>query len=125
MSRIRSKDTNPELSVRKILTALGLRYRLHVSRLPGKPDIVIAKWKTVIFINGCFWHQHKGCRRKFVPKTNIDYWKRKLERNVERQKENIKALKKLNWRVIILWECQTGNEKYIIRKIRRFLYGDN
>lgn len=121
MSRIRSKNTQPELAVRKTLTKLGWRYRLHVSKLPGKPDVVIAKKKLLIFINGCFWHQHKGCKRKFIPKTNINYWQKKLQRNVERQKENIKALKKLRWHVIIVWECQVNNEKYINGKFKRYL----
>lgn len=124
MSRIRSKNTQPELAVRKILTKLGWRYRLHVSKLPGKPDVVIAKKKLVIFINGCFWHQHKGCKRQFIPKTNINYWQKKLQRNVERQKENIKTLKKLRWHVIIVWECQVNNEKYIIGKFKRYLNGE-
>ncbi|GIW62202.1 MAG: very short patch repair endonuclease [Patescibacteria group bacterium] len=94
MSRIRSKDTKPEKIVKKILTQFGLRYRLHNAKLPGKPDIVISKMKTIFFINGCFWHQHKGCKKQAVPKANIEYWGAKLKRSIEKQKKDIKLLRK-------------------------------
>jgi len=119
MSRIRSKNTKPELVVRRVLTKMGYRYRLHVDKLPGKPDIAIAKGKIAIFINGCFWHQHKGCRRQSLPKTNIEYWHKKLERNVRKQKEDIKTLGKLGWNPVKVWECQTGDEKYLVNKFKR------
>ena len=121
MSRIRDKDTQPEKIVRKVLTELGWRYRLHVDKLPGKPDIVISKIKTVIFINGCFWHQHKGCRRQSMPKANISYWSRKLKRNVEKQKEDIEALRKAGWKVFIVWECQTKNGNRLTNRIQKAL----
>lgn len=107
MSKIKSKDTLPELRVRKTLTDFGFRYRLHVKTLPGKPDIVLNKYKTAVFVNGCFWHQHKKCKRASMPKTNLDYWKHKLEVNVSRQKIDLIALKDLGWNSLIIWECQT------------------
>lgn len=110
MRRIQSRDTKPEQVVRKILTGLGLRYRLHVKKLPGKPDIVMKGRNTVIFVNGCFWHQHDGCSRKSMPKSNRDYWKPKLKRNIERQDEIISELAKDGWKIIKVWECQTKNK---------------
>lgn len=121
MSRIKAKDTKPELAVRKALTQLGFRYRLHVSKLPGKPDMVIAKKKLIIFINGCFWHQHKGCKLQSMPKSNPAYWRKKLDSNVARQNEDIKILRKLGWKVIIIWECQAMNEKTLKKIIELFL----
>ena len=121
MSRIRSKDTKPEKTVRKILTQFGLRYRLHNAKLPGKPDIVISKIKTIFFINGCFWHQHKGCKRQAVPKANIEYWGAKLKRNVEKQKKDIKLLRKDGWKVHIIWECETKDENRLIKKLKKIL----
>jgi DNA mismatch endonuclease (patch repair protein) len=121
MSKIRSKNTQPELKVRKILTGLGCRYRLHVSKLPGKPDIVLSKKRLAIFINGCFWHQHKGCKKQALPKSNTDYWHKKLKRNVERQKENIKILGKDGWRVLIIWECQTKNPDMLTGRLKKQL----
>lgn len=118
MSRIRSRDTAPEKIVRKALTKLGWRYRLHSKKLLGKPDVVIPKIKTAIFINGCFWHQHKGCKRQTMPKANIKYWKPKLKRNVEKQKKDIMQLKKDGWKVNIIWECETKNEKNVSKKFK-------
>lgn len=107
MSRIKSKDTSPELRVRKILTELGFRYRLHVNTLPGKPDLVLKKYKTAIYINGCFWHQHKGCKRSSLPKSNVDYWTPKLKRNIEKQKEDLQLLKDSGLNPLLIWECET------------------
>lgn len=121
MSRIRSKNTGPEKAVRKILSELGFRYRLHAKQLPGKPDIMIKKSKTAIFINGCFWHQHKDCKRKTMPKSNRSYWKPKLERNVAKQKTDIKALQKDDWKVGIVWECETGDEDTLKKKLQKIL----
>ncbi len=106
MSLIKSKDTKPEVIVRSIVHRLGFRFRLHKSGLPGSPDIVLKKYKTVIFVHGCFWHQHKGCKRSNIPKTNQKYWIPKLERNLERDRINKRDLKKDGWKVIVLWECQ-------------------
>jgi DNA mismatch endonuclease (patch repair protein) len=121
MSRIKSKNTKPELAVRKALTSIGLKYRLHNARLPGKPDIILSKMKTVIFINGCFWHQHSNCKRKAVPKSNKEYWENKLRRNVERQCRDIRALKKLGWKVHKIWECQTASESKLASRLSRIL----
>lgn len=119
MSRIKSTNTSPEIRVRKILTEFGLRYRLHVKRLPGKPDVIIPKIKTVFFINGCFWHQHKGCKRRSMPRTNIKYWGRKLEGNIQKQKESIKDLRRLGWKTAVIWECQTKNKNKLNKALRR------
>jgi len=121
MSRIKSKDTAPEKTVRKVLTNLEFRYRLQAKHLPGKPDIIIKKDKIVIFINGCFWHQHKGCKRKTMPKCNRSYWKPKLKRNVSKQREDIKKLKKDGWKVNIIWECETRNENKLTKKLQKIL----
>lgn len=105
MRAIRSKDTAPELMVRKLLFAEGFRYRLHVKSLPGKPDIVLPKWKTVIFVNGCFWHVHQNCKRAVKPRSNTAYWEEKLRRNQERDRNEYDLLKKGGWRVLVIWEC--------------------
>ena len=107
MSRVRSKDTSPELRVRSLMHRAGYRYRLHVSSLPGKPDIVMARHRTVVFVNGCFWHRHPGCRRASTPKNNADYWRQKFERNVAKDKKAHAALRQDGWTVIVIWECQT------------------
>lgn len=120
MSKIRSKNTLPEITVRKFLAASGLRYRLHPVKLAGKPDIVLHSFRTVIFINGCFWHQHKGCKRQSIPKSNKKYWDKKLEKNINKQKENISNLKKQGWKIIIIWECETKEEvnlKKLLKKL--------
>ncbi len=106
MSRIRSKNTKPEEITQKFLFAKGLRYRKNDKRLPGKPDIVLPKYKTVVFIHGCFWHSHKNCPDFVQPKSNQDYWIPKLERNKHRDSEHITSLELYGWRVIILWECE-------------------
>ena len=106
MSRISSKNTKPELIVRKLLYQNGVRYRLHAKDLPGKPDISNKKKKFAVFVNGCFWHQHKGCNRSNIPKSNKDYWIPKLKRNIQRQEENINSLKEMGWSTFIIWECE-------------------
>ncbi len=121
MSRIRSKDTKPEVLVRSLLHSLGYRFRKNVKTLPGKPDVVLKKHNAVIFVHGCFWHQHKGCRRSNMPKSNLDYWKPKLERNSERDKQHIKDLKKLGWKVLTIWECEVQNEDEVEKKLTKFL----
>jgi DNA mismatch endonuclease, patch repair protein len=121
MSRIRSKNTTPELAVRKALTEDGLRYRLHVRSLPGNPDVVIRKMNTALFINGCFWHQHPGCRRSTSPKTNTEYWRPKLSGNIERQKKAFKELRKENWNIVTIWECEAKNENLLKTKLQKAL----
>jgi DNA mismatch endonuclease, patch repair protein len=106
MSRIRGKDTKPEMLVRRFLHANGFRYKLHDKTLPGKPDIVLPKYKTVIFIHGCFWHGHKGCRYYVVPKTRTEWWLTKINGNIANDAKAVKALKKDGWKIIILWACE-------------------
>lgn len=104
MRRVRSKDTTPELTVRRALHNQGLRYRLHDSRLPGKPDLVLAKHRTVVFVHGCFWHWH-GCKNSRMPHSNVDYWEGKIARNVERDTIHRATLEGSGWRVAVIWEC--------------------
>ena len=106
MSRIRSKNTKPEELVRKFLFSQGFRYRKNDARLPGKPDIVLPKYKTVIFVNGCFWHGHEGCRYFVWPKNNAEFWEEKITGNIQRDKHNRQLLANQGWRVIEIWECQ-------------------
>ncbi len=106
MAAIKSKNTKPELFVRKLLFSLGYRFRLHRSDLPGKPDIILKKYNTAVFVHGCFWHQHQGCKRSNIPKSNLKYWTNKLSRNVQRDKENKRMLKKAGWKIFIIWECE-------------------
>lgn len=109
MARIRAKDTSPEIRLRKAAHALGFRFRLHRNGLPGKPDLVFPKLQIAMFVHGCFWHQHRECRRASSPKSRTDYWGPKLARNVERDARNASALESLGWRVVTIWECQTTN----------------
>jgi len=109
MSQIRSKDTKPEMVVRKFLFANGFRYKLHDKKLPGKPDIVLPKYKTVIFVHGCFWHGHKGCRYFVVPKTRTEWWSNKISENNKRDELNKRLLKKSGWQVIEIFECRLKN----------------
>lgn len=109
MSRIRSSHTKPEMALRKALHGLGFRFRLHGRRLPGKPDIVLPKHRTVIFVHGCFWHRHTGCKIATTPKTNTDFWIDKFDRNQSRDTRNSEALVAAGWRVIVVWECELGN----------------
>ena len=122
MSRIRSKNTKPEIIVRSLLHRMGYRFRLHRKNLPGKPDIVLKKYKTVIFVNGCFWHRHKGCKRCTTPSTNQDYWLKKFERNIDNDRMYKKALKKEGWKVIIVWECET---QLVSKLKKRFQFQKN
>lgn len=106
MAKIRSKNTKIELLVRKWLFSSGYRFRVNDKRYPGTPDIVLPKYKTALFIHGCFWHQHEGCKKSHIPKSNIEYWTNKLNKNVERDKIKINQLNEMGWRVIIIWECE-------------------
>ena len=112
MSRIRSKNTKPEEMVRKYLFSQGFRYRKNDTRLPGKPDIVLPKYKTIIFVNGCFWHKHENCKYFVWPKTNEDFWRTKISANVSRDQENIKLLSELGWNVIVIWECELKKQRF-------------
>lgn len=111
MSQIRSKNSKPEETVRKYLFSKGLRFRKNDKRYPGHPDIVLPKYKTIIFVNGCFWHLHDGCRYAVIPSSNVDYWKPKLERNKERDIKIIEELSERGWNVIVVWECQLRKER--------------
>ncbi len=106
MSRIRSKNTKPEILVRRFLFANGFRYRINVKNLPGTPDIVLRKYRTVIFVNGCFWHGHENCKYFVLPKSNVDFWENKIARNQKRDKQKHVQLRLMGWHVISLWECQ-------------------
>jgi len=123
MSRIRGKDTKPEILVRKFLHSKGLRYRLHDKNIPGKPDLVLKKFNTVVFIHGCFWHGHENCKYFKLPETRKEWWKEKIEKNKERDLKNIKKLKEFGWNVIVIWECQLKENKNntllsVLRKIK-------
>lgn len=111
MSRIRGKNTTPELKLRKTLHKLGYRYRVNVRKLPGSPDIVLAKYRTCIFVNGCFWHGHKDCRYATRPKTNAEFWRTKIENNRERDLRDYSFLESLGWRVIVVWECELKKDR--------------
>ena len=114
MSRIKSSDTKPEEIVRKFLFSKGFRYRKNDKRYPGKPDIVLPKYKTVVFVNGCFWHAHEGCSCFVWPENNEEYCHKKLTNNAERDKRNYLALEQIGWKVIVLWECQLTKDKLAI-----------
>ena len=111
MSKIKGKDTKPEEIVRKYLFSKGFRYRKNVATLPGKPDIVLAKYKICIFVNGCFWHKHNNCRYFVWPANNAEFWKQKINGNVERDKRNQTLLESLGWKVLIVWECDLKKAK--------------
>lgn len=119
MSKISGKDTKPEILVRKLLFAKGFRFRKNDKRLPGTPDIVLPKYKTVIFIHGCFWHNHIGCKRSKLPKTNEVFWKKKISENVTRDDINVDKIKKMGWKVIIIWQCKL--EKNISTELNRII----
>jgi len=122
MSHIRSKDTKPEMAVRSLLHRMGYRFRLHKRDLPGCPDIVLPKYKSVIFVHGCFWHLHEGCRDGTVPKTQHEKWKLKLERNVERDELHYEELQKMGWKVLVVWECEVEKQLDMVKyKIVDFL----
>lgn len=111
MSRIKSINSKPEELVRKYLFSQGLRYRKNVKRLPGKPDIVLSKYKTIVFVNGCFWHGHKGCRYFVMPKSNTEYWNKKIDNNVKRDELVYQQLSELGWNILVVWECELKMDK--------------
>lgn len=121
MARIRSKDMKPELVVRRLVHSLGYRYRLHRNDLPGKPDLVLGPRRKVIFVHGCFWHQHAGCREGRIPKSNQTYWQPKLARNVERDQRVQRELAEAGWTVIVVWECEISDLDTLKERISGFL----
>ena len=111
MSAIKSKNTKPEIKVRKILHSMGYRFRLHRKDLPGSPDIVLPKYKTVIFVHGCFWHRHENCKYASNPKTRKEFWESKFKANVKRDLEIQEKIKNIGWQSVVVWECEIKNEK--------------
>ena len=119
MRNVKGSDTLPERKARTALHGAGFRYRLHVSSLPGKPDIVLPKHRTIIFVHGCFWHRHIGCPRTTTPKRNADFWQEKFASNIERDRRKARELKRLGWRVYTLWECIVADERKLAAFVRR------
>ncbi|MFN3261903.1 MAG: very short patch repair endonuclease [Pikeienuella sp.] len=119
MSRIRSSNTAPEVALRRAMHAIGFRFRLHSKGLPGKPDIVLPRHKTVIFVHGCFWHRHSGCKIATTPKTNTEFWVEKFDRNVVRDARTREQLEGLGWRVIVVWECELSSANQVAGAVRR------
>ena len=121
MSRIRAKNTNPEMRVRLLAHRLGYRYRLHRRELPGRPDLVFARRKKAILVHGCFWHQHPGCKDASKPRTRTDYWRPKLEGNINRDRAALHALSELGWSALVIWECETRDIDALARRLFEFL----
>ena len=119
LAAVRSRDTAPELIVRRMLHGRGLRFRLHRRELPGCPDMVLPRWATVVFVHGCYWHRHRGCPYAQNPIRNSEFWSAKFERNVERDRENQRELRRLGWRVVMVWECETRHPVKLGRRLRR------
>ena len=117
MSAIKSKNTKPEIKVRKVLHSMGYRFRLHSKNLPGSPDIVLPKYKTVIFVHGCFWHRHQNCKYASTPKTRQEFWNKKFNENINRDKINQENLSSKGWKIIIIWECEIRNKKINLEQI--------
>lgn len=121
MSRIMSRNTTPEISVRSMLHQLGYRFRIHVRALPGQPDIVLHRHRAVILVHGCFWHRHKGCKFAYTPKSRTDFWERKFDENVRRDEKVMRELIKLGWKVLTIWECQIGDVEELKDRLIHFM----
>jgi DNA mismatch endonuclease (patch repair protein) len=121
MRRVKSKNTTPELIVRRLLHSCGYRFRLHLAGIPGTPDLVFASRKKIVLVHGCFWHSHKGCPHFRRPKSNLSFWAPKLKRNIARDIRVIRALKKLGWKTKIVWECETTDSDRLGKKLKKFL----
>lgn len=125
MSRIRSRDTKPEIKLRSLLHRAGFRFRLHAAGLPGKPDVVLRKYKTVVFVHGCFWHRHEDCKKATTPSTRRDFWQSKFNTNVARDRRKTSELNSMGWRVLTVWECELEkNSNQVIDMIRKQLRGE-
>jgi DNA mismatch endonuclease (patch repair protein) len=121
MSRIRSRDTAPEKRVRSALHRAGYRFRLHSKQLPGRPDVVLPKHRTVVFVHGCFWHRHKDCRFAYTPKSRVAFWQEKFRRNVERDRRSALELRRLGWKVVTVWECEVERPEKWLRRLQKLL----
>lgn len=121
MSRVKGRDTKPEILVRSLLHRMGFRFRLHCRELPGNPDIVLPRHSAVVFVHGCFWHGHKDCRRATRPTSNTSFWTKKLDQNKKRDPLLRRALKRLGWRTLVIWECEIRKPKKLVSKLERFL----
>lgn len=121
MSRVNGRDTKPELLVRSLIHRMGYRFRIHRRDLPGNPDIVLPKYEKVIFVHGCFWHGHKGCARSKRPTTNKIYWDNRLDNNIARDKRSLRAIRRLKWKVLVIWECEIKKPELLLIKLERFL----
>ena len=121
MSRIRSKNTKPEIQVRSLLHHMGYRFRLHQKDLPGKPDIVLSKFRAVIFVQGCFWHRHPGCKYAYTPKSRIEFWQKKFNENTNRDYKVQKELEDMGWRILLVWECELKSMETLAKKLDNFL----
>ncbi len=124
MSRIKSRDTKPEMTLRSLLHRAGFRFRLHVKELPGRPDIVLPRYRTAIFVHGCFWHRHEGCRNTTTPSTRAQFWQDKFDSNIDRDKRNVLYLEQLGWRVETVWECDLGKDAAgVVKRLSEILRG--
>jgi DNA mismatch endonuclease (patch repair protein) len=121
MSRIRAKDTKPEIAVRSVAHALGFRFRLHHRGLPGRPDLVFPRLRKVVFVHGCFWHRHPRCQFAYAPKSNTKFWRQKFSANVRRDRLAIQTLKEQGWQVLIVWQCQTSNIEALRQRLASYL----
>ncbi len=119
MSRIKGRDTKPELLVRSILHRLGNRFRLRGTKLPGRPDVVLTCHRTVVLVHGCFWHRHPRCPYAYTPKSNLSFWTRKFQANIDRDKRTLRGLRKLGWKAVVVWECQTADRSALTRQLRK------
>lgn len=125
MSNIKGRDTQPEITVRQIAHRLGFRFRLYRNDLPGRPDLVFPRYRAVVFVHGCFWHRHRGCRYAYSPKTRVRFWTEKFRGNVERDRRNVNMLRQLGWRVLIIWECETRSSECVEKHLLNFLTPTN
>lgn len=127
MSRIRGTDTRPEMLVRSALHRMGFRFRLHVHSLPGRPDIVLPRWKAVILVNGCFWHRHRNCCFAYNPKSRVCFWQSKFDATIRRDRSKIKQLRRAGWKVLVIWECDLANHRFetSMKGLVRKLAGNN
>lgn len=121
MSRVKGSNTKPEIAVRKLLHAMGFRFRLHGKKLPGKPDIVLPRHRKAVFVNGCLWHGHIGCKRSKRPSSNVEFWQTKISANMERDARDNRELNNLGWKVLVVWTCEIRNKELLEEKLKRFM----